>query len=409
MAMSGTKHRVAITGMGCVTALGNNTGEFWESLSEGRSGIALLRQEIPEKPLPRVAAEASDFDPKQHFDDKHLLVLDRFSQFALAAAREAVSKAGLDFDDQLKAQSAVILGTGTGGKSTDDGEFRKFYREGRVRSNPMTILRVMASAATSHVGAEFGITGPSFSVTSACSSAGHAIGQAFMMIRQGMVPVALTGGSEACLTPGTILAWEGMRVMSPDTCRPFSKDRQGLVLGEGGGVLVLESMEHARQRDVPIFAELVSVGMSADAGHITRPSEEGASSALTKALNDGGLSPDAIQYVNAHGTGTVVNDVTETRVLHRSFGAHARKLAISSTKSMHGHTLGASGAIELIATTLALHHSVVPPTANFTSVDPQCDLDYTPNEARPMNIDAAVSNSFAFGGLNAVLAIRKCS
>ena len=402
-----SKHRVVVTGLGCISALGNNVKDFWSSLCNGRSAIGPLTLLPSEQLNIKVAAEVKDFNPNQYFEPNQLTMLDRFSQFALVAAREAVNDAGLTFDDDLGEQTAIILGNGAGGKTTDDAAFKRLYADGNLRSHPMTILRLMGSAATSQVSAEFGITGPAFSVTSACASAGHAIGQAFALVRQGAVSAALTGGSEACLTLGTIKAWEAMRVMSPDTCRPFSHDREGMVLGEGGGVLVLETLERATRRDARIYAELVGFGMSADAGHITRPSEAGAARAIKAALDDAGLQPEDIDYVNAHGTGTLINDVSETQALHLAFGQHAKKLAISSTKSMHGHTLGASGAIELIATILANYYGVIPPTANFTKADPKCDLDYVPNQARESTVTAAVSNSFAFGGLNAVLASKR--
>ena len=402
-----SKHRVVVTGLGCISALGNNVKDFWSSLCNGRSAIGPLTLLPSEQLNIKVAAEVKDFNPNQYFEPNQLTMLDRFSQFALVAAREAVNDAGLTFDDDLGEQTAIILGNGAGGKTTDDAAFKRLYADGNLRSHPMTILRLMGSAATSQVSAEFGITGPAFSVTSACASAGHAIGQAFALVRQGAVSAALTGGSEACLTLGTIKAWEAMRVMSPDTCRPFSHDREGMVLGEGGGVLVLETLERATRRDARIYAELVGFGMSADAGHITRPSEAGAARAIKTALDDAGLQPEDIDYVNAHGTGTLINDVSETQALHLAFGQHAKKLAISSTKSMHGHTLGASGAIELIATILANYYGVIPPTANFTKADPKCDLDYVPNQARESTVTAAVSNSFAFGGLNAVLASKR--
>jgi nodulation protein E len=265
----------------------------------------------------------------------------------------------------------------------------------------------MASSATSHVTMEHNITGPAFTVSSACSSSTHAIGQAFWMVRAGVADLALAGGSEACFTLGTLKAWESMRVMAPDTCRPFSRNRRGMVLGEGGAVVVLEPLDAARRRGAKIYAELAGMGMSSDAGHITLPCEHGAARAMRAALDDARMQPADIDYVNAHGTGTTANDSTESRAIRQVFGEHARALAVSSTKSMHGHALGASGAIELVATVLALHYGIVPPTANFTEPDPECDLDCVPNQARERPIRAALSNSFAFGGLNAVLAVRR--
>jgi nodulation protein E len=256
---------------------------------------------------------------------------------------------------------------------------------------------------------EHGITGPSFTVASACASANHAIGIAFHMVRSGAVDVAVTGGTEATITFGTMRGWDALRVMAPDTCRPFSRDRKGMVLGEGAAVAVIESLERARARGAEILAELVGFGMSSDAGDIVLPSAEGAAAAIKGCLADAGLAPEDIDYINAHGTGTAANDITETKAIHAVMGDHAKRLAVSSTKSMHGHALGAAGALELAATVIALREGFIPPTANFTEADPQCDLDYVPNQARQQRIDVAMSNSFAFGGQNAVLALRRFS
>jgi nodulation protein E len=280
------------------------------------------------------------------------------------------------------------------------------YQRGRGRVHPLTIPKVMGNAGASHISMEFGITGPAFNVSTACSSANHAIGQAFHMIRSGTAEAAITGGGEAPFSLGLLKAWEAMRVISPDTCRPFSKNRLGMILGEGAGMLVLEPLDTARSRGAKIYGEVVGFGMSADAHHLTAPTVQGAASAMRRALNDAGISADQIGYINAHGTGTAANDPTETRAIREVFGAHADRLPVSSTKSMHGHGLGAAGALETIATFLALREGYLPPTANYTEPDPECDLDYVPNEARPAQVEWALSNSFAFGGLNAVLAFR---
>ncbi len=399
--------RVAVTGLGCISALGLNVPDFWKSLAAGVCGIRPLTLVPPEKLSITIGAEVSGFDPGSHFEPKRLAMLDRFSQFALVAAREAVADSGLGFRPEVAGRTAVILGTGVGGKTTDDDAFWKLYGEGNPRVHPMVIPRLMASSATSHVTMEFRITGPAFTVSSACSSAGHAIAQAFFMVRHGLVDTAITGGSEACFTLGTMKAWEAMRVMAPDTCRPFSRDRKGMVLGEGSAVLVLESFERAQARGARIYAELAGAGMSADADHLIHPNEQGAARAIEAAVADAGLSLEQIDHINAHGTGTQVNDVTETRAIRRVFGTLAEKVAVSSTKSMHGHALGASGAIELAATALALQHGMIPPTINYTEADRDCDLDYVPNVARPKALGAALCNSFAFGGLNAVLVLRR--
>ena len=399
--------RVAITGVGCISALGYDAGSFWSRLKEGRPGIGPITLVPQERLEIRIGAEVPGYDPSRHFTAKRLSMLDRFSQFALLAAREAVQDASIDLSEGIARRTAVILGTGVGGKTTDDEASCRFYKEGVPRVHPLVIPRLMASAATSHITIEHGITGPAFTISSACSSASHAIGQAFGMVRSGAADAALAGGSEACFTLGTLKAWESMRVMAPDTCRPFSRDRRGMVLGEGAGVVVLEPFEEARRRGAGVYAELAGFGMSADASHMIHPSEEGAAGAIRAALEDARLAASDVVYVNAHGTGTAVNDVVESRAVRRVFGEHASKLAVSSTKSMHGHALGASGALELIATALALRHDVIPPTANFTEPDPECDLDCVPNAAREERIDAAVSNSLAFGGLNAVLALKR--
>jgi nodulation protein E len=352
----------------------------------------------------RVGAQVPDYDPARFFSPEELPLLDLFSQFAVIAAREAVADARLE-PHQLRAAAAVI-GTGCGGKVTDEETYQRLYQQGRTRVHPLTIPKGMPSAAASQVSMQLGIQGPVFSVVSACASAAHAICQAVAMIRGGLVQVGLAGGTDAPFTFGLIKAWEAMRVLADDTCRPFSGGRHGTVLGEGAGIVVLESLGHAQRRGAQIYAVLAGCGMSADAGHITDPSAEGPAAAMRSALEDASLAPDEVDYVNAHGTGTEGNDVTETLALRRVFGANADRLAVSSTKSMHGHALGASGGIELVATVLALRYGIIPPTANFLECGPGCDLDYVPNRARRQDIRAAISNSFAFGGLNAVLAVR---
>lgn len=396
--------RIVVTGLGCVSALGLGVTEFSQGLRAGRSAIARVDSLDTDGIKNAVGAQVNCYTAEQHFEPDRLLLLDRFAQFAILAAREAVSNAALS--DKLRNNVAVILGSGTGGKCSDDAASKRLYRDdGRV--HPFTIARVMSSAATSQVTIDLGITGPAFTVSSACASATHAIAQAALMIRGGVVPIALAGGSDAVFCAGLYKAWQSMRVLAPDTCRPFDRNRRGLVLGEGAAILVLEDLEHALARDATIHAEFVGFGMTADAEHITTPSVEGISRAMTLALEDSGLASNEIGYINAHGTGTVINDATETAAIKKVFGQHARRLLVSSTKSMHGHALGASGALECVATILALEHGFVPPTANYNTPDPECDLDYVPNEARIAPIDAALSNSFAFGGLNAVVALRR--
>ena len=394
--------------MGAISAFGEGADLLWHALREGRSGIHPLRHERARDLRVRVAAQVPEsFEPARHFSARTLPLLDRTSQFALFAANEAIRQSGLDFAvGDLSLRTGVVVGTGVGGETTHDEQSRQVYGENAGRVHPFTIVRLMANAPASQISIAHGLRGPTFAVVSACASSNHAIAQAAMMIRAGLVDVVVTGGSEACLAYGSLKAWEAMRVLADDTCRPFSKSRRGLVLGEGAAMFVLESVTHAQARGAPILGELAGVGMSADAGDIAAPDPAGSARAMVQALTDGGLAPDDIDYINAHGTGTQANDSAETNAIHRVFGAHASALVVSSTKSMHGHALGASGALELVAVLGAMRDSVVPPTANYDAVDPACDLDYAPNAPRPMRVRAALSNSFAFGGLNAVLAIR---
>ncbi|HZY34238.1 MAG TPA: beta-ketoacyl-[acyl-carrier-protein] synthase family protein [Rhodanobacter sp.] len=406
---SPTLRRVAITGMGAISPLGVGAEALWQGLREGRSAIGPLHHPDAERLRVKVAAQVPDsFDPAANIDERTLPMLDRTSEFALHAAREAVAQSGLYFrQDQLGLRTAVIVGTGVGGETTQDEQSRRLYGENAARAHPLTIVRLMTNASASQISIAWGLRGPTFAVASACASANHAIIQAAQMIRWGLADIAITGGTEACLTYGALKAWEAMRVLADDTCRPFSINRRGLVLGEGAGIFVLESMEHAQARGATILAELAGSGMTADATDIVMPSVDGAAAAMRQALDDAGLAPQDVDYVNAHGTGTQANDVTESNAIRLAFGAHAERLAVSSTKSMHGHALGASGALELVAVIGALRDSVVPPTANLDQVDPACDLDYVPNVGRSMPVRAALSNSFAFGGLNAVLALKR--
>ena len=400
-------HRVVITGMGCISAQGHTAKACWAAMQAGSSGIGPLVNIPTERLKVAIGAEVRNYDPEQHFDRKQYSLYDRVSQFAMVAAREAIAQAGISFNVAQGMRTAAILGSGIGGQTTIDEGYQKLYGDNVPRVHPLTIPRLMINAPASHLSIEYGITGPSFVVASACASANHAMAIAFDMVRRGLVDAAITGGTEAPMTVGVIKSWEALRVMSPDTCRPFTRDRRGMVLGEGAGVFVLETLDRARARGAAIIAELAGSGMSSDAKDIVQPSEDGAVRAMQLALDDSGLSPDAIDYVNAHGTGTPANDVTETRAIRRVFGAHAERIPVSSSKSMHGHALGAAGALELIAVLGALTDGIVPPTANFTTPDPECDLDYVPNRARRHTVRAALSNSFAFGGHNCVLALKR--
>jgi nodulation protein E len=400
-------NRVVVTGLGAITPLGHTVPVYWEKLKQGASGLGAITAQGWEELNQKIAGEVKDYDPLKYFEDRELSTLDRFSQFALIAAREAIAQSSIVFDRPLSLRTATIIGTGVGGQNTLDDAFRRIYLEKKQRLFPLSIPRMMANAPASQISMQHGLRGPAFVVVSACASATHAMGLAFHMVRSGMVDCAVTGGTEACVSFGTVRGWEAMRVMAPDMCRPFSKDRKGLILGEGAAVFVLESLEHARARGTQIFGEIVGFGMTADAADLTAPDIDGMSRAMIGALDDAGLKPQDIQYVNAHGTGTAINDETETKALHQVFGEHARKLAVSSTKSMIGHALGAAGALEMVATLLAIREDIAPPTIGYLGPDPACDLDYVPNTARPMKIDVAISNSFAFGGLNAVLAAKK--
>jgi nodulation protein E len=399
--------RVVVTGIGVISAFGPGRPVFWESLAAGRSAIRPITL-VPETSLrfPN-GAEVPSYRAADFFDEKDADFLDRFAQFAVIAGREAVASSGLEFTADLRENTAIVTGCCVGGQSTEDQGFYNLYALGNPRPHPLTIPKTMANAGASRISLEYGITGPVYTVSTACSSANHAIGQAFWMVRNGTAETAIAGGSEAPFSTGLLKAWEAMRVVSPDICRPFSRDRRGLILGEGAAMLVLEPLERAQARGATIWGEIAGFGMSSDAHHITQPSALGPARAMRAALRDADAPAEAVGYINAHGTGTPANDPTEVEALRSVFGAHAEKLLISSTKSMHGHALGAAGALEATATILALHECLIPPTANFTERDPACDLDVVPNAARPAEVEWALSNSFAFGGLNAVLAFRK--
>ncbi|MGA2923907.1 MAG: beta-ketoacyl-[acyl-carrier-protein] synthase family protein [Candidatus Sulfotelmatobacter sp.] len=398
--------RVAVTGLGVICALGNNTSETWNAVCEGRSGIAPIHSIDVSKLRFRYGAQVCRYDPSKYFEADYARLLDPFSQFAIIAAREAVKDSGITLTPALCEKAAIVTGSGMGGQSTQDVGFAKLYQSNQGRVDPLIIPRAMANAGASHISMEFGITGPAYTISTACCSANHAIGQAFWMVRNGIVELAIAGGSEAPFSFGLLKAWEAMRVISPDTCRPFSKDRRGLILGEGGAMLILEPLAAARARKARIHAEVVGFGMSSDAHHLTHLSIDGPVRAMRAALLGARLRPEQVGYINAHGSGTLVNDPLETRAIRELFGAHAERLAVSSTKSLHGHALGATGAMEAVCTVLALENGLLPPTANFTVPDPNCNLDVVPNRARPAQVEFALSNSFAFGGLNAVLAFR---
>jgi nodulation protein E len=399
--------RVVITGAGTISALGRTAAGFAEALREGRCGIGPVLSTDMSQMRFQNGAEVKDYSHSPWFDDRRADFMDRFAQFGVIAAREAVTDSGIEWTPELRERAAIVTGSCVGGQTTEDIGFQDVYKKRLNRVHPLTIPKTMANAGASHISMEFGITGPAFTISTACASAAHAIGQAAMMVRSGLTDLAITGGSEAPFSFGILKAWEAMRVVSPETCRPFSKDRRGMILGEGAAMFVIEPLEAAVARGAHIHAEIAGFGMSADACHITQPSMEGAARAMRAALRDAGIAPEAVGYINAHGTATAANDPTETAAIKTVFGAHAGKLAVSSTKSMHGHALGAAAALECMATITALRDGILPPTANYSVPDPECDLDVVPNVARKADVEWAISNSFAFGGLNAVLVLRR--
>jgi len=376
---------------------------LWAAALRGECGIRPIAGIPTDRLSATLAAEVAGFDPATHFDARRLAMLDRTSQLALVAAREAVRDAGAAVAEPLRAGAVLGASIGLG---TFDAAYLAVYGERANRVHLFTVPRAMPSAPTSQVSMEFGLRGPSFSAASACASSNHAIGQAFHMVRNGMLDVAVTGGSDAPVVFGFLKGWEALRVLTADACRPFSRDRSGLAIGEGAGIVVLEAWDRAVARGARIHAELVGFGMSADAGDITAPDAAGAAAAMRAALDDARLEAASVGYVNAHGTGTRLNDRAESAALARVFGARLPELPVSSTKSMIGHCMVASGALELVVTVLALREGVLPPTIGFRVADPECAVDCIPNAARPVSAGVALSNSFAFGGLNAVLAVQ---
>ncbi|MFZ0661850.1 MAG: beta-ketoacyl-[acyl-carrier-protein] synthase family protein [Acidobacteriaceae bacterium] len=399
-------HRVVVTATGVVSAFGCGTDAFWRGLIAGNSAICEMKNNYIAPIRFKNGAEYRDYVPEEHFEAKDLGFMERFTQFAVLAAREAIAGAGIEWTPDLRETAAVITGSCLGGRPIEEAGYWELFHNGKNRVHPLTIPLSMANAGASHICMQFGLEGPAYTVSTACASSNHAIGQAFWMVRSGAAPVAIAGGSEAPFFLGSLKAWEAMRIISRDTCRPFSAERSGMVLGEGAAMLVLETLDFALARGAHPLAEIVGFGMSADASHITQPITTGAVRAMHSTLRDSGLAPEQIGYINAHGTATQANDSVETAAIRCVFGRHADKLAVSSTKSMHGHALGAAGALEAVASILSLHCGILPPTANFLTPDPACDLDVVPNQSRRVQVEACLSNSFAFGGLNAVLAFK---
>ncbi|MBP7252851.1 MAG: beta-ketoacyl-[acyl-carrier-protein] synthase family protein [Alphaproteobacteria bacterium] len=398
--------RVVITGLGVIAPIGLNVADFGKNLFAGT--VAVQRVSFDRPPFGSFSfpgCPITGYKPEEHFDPKRLGFYDRFAQFAVIAAREAWTMSGLSMTPTLAPRVATIIGTGAGGQVTLEESYDRLNTSSG-RLHPLTIPRLMANAGASQVSMDIGAQGPAFTIASACASATHAIGTAMQMVRSGMVDVAVTGGSEACLTYGTLKGWEALRVMAPDFCRPFSQDRAGMMLGEGGGALVLETLEAAQARGATIYAELIGFGQSADAKDITTPDAGGMSRAVQGALDDANITAAQVDYINAHGTGTRANDVTETKALYQVLGSRAATIPTSSSKSMFGHLLGGAGALETVATVLALREQKAPPTMGYLGTDPECSLDVVPNAARAVPMQIALKNSFAFGGLNAVLALR---
>ena len=399
--------RVVITGAGTINALGQDVPATFEAMREGRCGIGELEFRDVERLAIRIGGQVKGFEPETVFNRQQLALYDRFTQFTLLAAREAVAQSGLEFKGDLADCSGVVLGTSGGGMTTLDDNYRAVYEEGKNRVHPFIVPKLMNNAAASHVSMEFNVKGPSFTVATACASSNHAMGQAFNMIRSGMCTAMITGGSESMLCFGGVKAWEGLRVMSKDACRPFSATRNGMVQGEGAGVFVFEEYDHARARGAEILGEVLGFAMTSDASDIVMPSKHGAARAISGALRDARVDKTRVGYINAHGTGTAANDKTECAAVADVFGTHADDLMISSTKSMHGHLIGGTGAVELLACLMALKDGVIAPTIGYEEPDPECALDVVPNVAREADVDVVLSNAFAFGGLNAVLVLGR--
>jgi nodulation protein E len=399
--------RVVITGAGTINALARDVPGTMAAMREGRCGITELDIRDKDRLGVTIGGQVHGWQPEAQFNRQQIVLYDKFTQFTMLAAQQAVAQAGIDFSGRLGLEAGVVLGTAGGGVNTWDENYRAVYEEGKNRVHPFVIPKLMNNAAASHVSMEYNLRGPTFTVATACASSNHAMGLAFQMVRSGAARAMLTGGSEAMLCFGGIKAWEGLRVMSKTACRPFSANRDGMVQGEGAAVFVFEDYEHARARGAVMLAEVAGFAMTSDAGDIVMPQAAGAERAMTGALRDAGLNPEDVGYINAHGTGTAANDKTECAAVAHAFGHHADRLMLSSTKSMHGHLIGGTGAVELLACLMALNEGVIAPTIGYEEPDPECALDVVPNVAREARVTAVLSNAFAFGGLNAVIALRR--
>lgn len=410
-------NRVVITGMGVISPLGLDLISTWKSMMEGRSGVDYITLFDPEPFETKFAAEVKDFDPANYMDRKEARRTDRFVQFALAATQEALARSGLKIDESNALDIGVVIGSGIGGITTLSEQFKVLAERGPSRVSPFLIPMMITDMASGQVSIACGAKGPNFCITSACASSADAVGNAFEIIRRGDAKAMITGGTEASITPIGISAFNAARALSTrndapqKASRPFDAERDGFIMGEGSAILVLEDLEFARSRGAQILAEIVGYGMTGDAFHITSPAEggEGGARAMVMALRKAGIAPEEVDYINAHGTSTPLNDKYETMAIKTVFGQAARNIAISSTKSMHGHLLGAAGAIEAATCVMTIRDGMIPPTINYQNPDPECDLDYVPNEVRKAKVDIAISNSLGFGGHNSTLAFKRFS
>ncbi|MBI4982979.1 MAG: beta-ketoacyl-ACP synthase II [Candidatus Omnitrophica bacterium] len=410
------EHRVVVTGLGVITPVGNDISTFWNSMQEGKNGVGPLTSFDPAKFDSRIAAEVKGFDPVNYgMSFKDIKRMDKFAQYAVASAHQTIANSGINLEKEDRTRIGVLIGSGIGSLHTIEAEHKNMLDKGPSRMSPFLIPMLIVNAAAGQVGIFFGLKGPNSCVATACASGSHAIGDAFRVIERGDADVMVTGGTESSVTPTGVGGFCALKALStrndhPEKAsRPFDRERNGFVMAEGCGLVVLESLEHAKKRGAKILAEIVGYGMTCDAYHITAPDPEGdgASRAMQIALKDGNLNPEDVQYINAHGTSTKLNDKIETLSIKRTFGAHAKKLMVSSTKSMTGHLLGAAGGVEFVVCCLSLMHGVIPPTINYEFSDPECDLDYVPNKARKVNVSVCMSNSLGFGGHNASLIVKK--
>ncbi|GAB4537503.1 MAG: beta-ketoacyl-ACP synthase II [Pleurocapsa sp.] len=410
--------RVVVTGLGAITPIGNNLQQYWESLLNGRSGVGSITLFDASKHACQIAAEVKGFDPYDHIDKKEAKRMDRFAQFAVAASKQAIADAQFVIDDLNADRVGVLIGTGVGGLKVMEDQNEVLLTKGPRRVSPFTIPMMIANMAAGLTAIHTGAKGPNSCTVTACAAGSHAIGDAFRLVQRGYATAMICGGSEAAITPLSFAGFCSAKALStrnddPDTAsRPFDRDRDGFVMGEGSGILFLEELEHAKARGAKIYGEIVGYGMTCDAYHMTSPvpDGQGATKAMELAIADANLSPADIDYINAHGTSTPANDSTETKAIKKALGeARAKEIVVSSTKSMTGHLLGGSGGIEAVATVMAIANDRVPPTINIQNQDPECDLDYVPHQSREVTVNAALSNSFGFGGHNVTLAFKKYS